>query len=615
MSINKIPNFACANMNLKEGEFNVSFEDKHNHVKVYAPLGTSINYGDCFKLEGIKRIDNRFNNSSSFDYRRYMFSKKILYIANVERYQYTNKNIISRVKTLRDKLIKYNCQKNESTCPIINQLLFGEKALNDEEKDLYGKVGLAPVFAISGLHITFFFNAILYFLAKLRVVQEDSKKIGFGLLAIYSILAGGSVSVKRAILMLGLQIFGKLSSLKSLCIAFIIFLIVNPFIILNSGFQLSFLITAVILIIPYKVFDSEFYNSIWLSYICYFMALPVSYHFNYSFNILAPICILIVTPIIITTLIPCSMLATLLNFKIIYVLISIQVLVIDSIANFFNTFTIVGGHITLLMWLLYLVLITLIIRYSELKFIKYIVVWFAIVSVDLTITPQISFIDVGQGDSALVETLFKNYLIDVGNEPNEVATELSYLDAVNIDEAFISHAHLDHYGSMSELPKDVHIKNVYELKGNQIISGSTGISEYQKYNNIEIIPYYGSNENDRELIVRFTIGKYSILFPGDVELESEEYLVKNYCDEIESTVIKVPHHGSRTSSSDQFLDCVNPDIAIISSGKHNMYHHPSTEIVEKYRARTLLYNTQEVGEVKLRIRRSGIEIWTKEKLR
>lgn len=602
-------------MNIKTSEYSSSFEDKRNHVKVYGDLNQDINYGDCFKINDVRSIENRFNNSSSFDYRRYMFSKKIMYMANIESYEYTNNNLVSSIKQLRMFIIKRNCQKNAATCPFINQLIFGEKAIANNDQELYGEVGLAPVFAISGLHITLFFNAILYVLAKFRIVHEDSKKVGFIVLSIYSILAGSSVSVKRAILMLGLQIFGKCSSLNSLLVSLIILLLINPLIILNSGFELSYLITAVILTVPLNKFENKLYNSILLSYVCYFAALPISYHFNYSFNLLAPICILLVTPIIISTLIPCCIIATVFDVSLLYALISIQIHLINIIAHVFEQFTIVGGHVNWLMWIIYIILIVALIIYWKANFIKYAIIWFIAISLDITVIAQVSFIDVGQGDCALVETMFKNYLFDVGNAPDEVVNELKYLDAINIDGLFISHAHLDHYGSMSELSKELHIANVYELEGNQVIRGSTSISEYQSNRNIVLFPYYGTNDNDRELVVKVMLGNYSILFPGDVELESEEYLVDNYCNQIQSTVIKVPHHGSRTSSSDEFLDCVKPEIAVISSGKRNMYHHPSDEIVEKYENRALLYNTQDVGEIKLWFKRSGIEIWTKEKLR
>lgn len=582
---------------------------------MYGTVNQDIHYGDCFQISEPTVITNRFNNSSSFDYKRYMFSKRILYSANIERYEYTNKNLITKIKELRKSIIDNNCQKNEITCPIINQLIFGEKAINDDDQELYGEVGLAPVFAISGLHITLFFNTIMYTLAKCRIVHDDSKKIGFGLLCVYSVLAGGSVSVKRAIIMLGLQIFGKFSSLTSLIISAILFIFINPVVIFNSGFQLSYLITAVILILPYNKFKNDVYNGMWLSYVCYLISLPISYHFNYSFNLFAPVCIVFITPLIVSLLIPCSIIATIFNLKFIYNLITIQITIINAVAHLFSKFTIVGGHVGVLMWIIYITLIVGLIMHWKVPYFKYLIVWFIVIGIDVTIFPQVSFIDVGQGDSALVETMFANYLVDVGNEPDEVISELSYLDAIDIKGIFISHAHLDHYGSMSELSNDLRIKSVYELTGNQIINNSIGVNENQRIGNVELFPYYGSNENDRELVVKFYFGKNSILFPGDVELESEEYLVDNYCNQLSSTIIKVPHHGSRTSSSDRFLDCVKPEIAIISSGRHNMYHHPSPEIVKKYEDRTLLYNTQEVGEIKVKIKRNGINIWTKEKLR
>jgi len=96
------------------------------------------------------------------------------------------------------------------------------------------------------------------------------------------------------------------------------------------------------------------------------------------------------------------------------------------------------------------------------------------------------------------------------------------------------------------------------------------------------------------------------LLTGDIQAESEKLLADHDGDALKSTVLLVPHHGSKTSSTAVFLNAVRPDIAIVSAGRYNRYHLPASVIVDRYNRRKIkLYNTADDGEISIRFSPQG----------
>ena len=103
------------------------------------------------------------------------------------------------------------------------------------------------------------------------------------------------------------------------------------------------------------------------------------------------------------------------------------------------------------------------------------------------------------------------------------------------------------------------------------------------------------DENDGSTVIYTTIYDNKILFMGDASIKSEEYILDNY-DIRDITILKVGHHGSRTSSSERFINCVNPTYALISAGIDNRFNHPHREVIERLNANnTIIYDVREKG--------------------
>lgn len=217
---------------------------------------------------------------------------------------------------------------------------------------------------------------------------------------------------------------------------------------------------------------------------------------------------------------------------------------------------------------------------------------------------KIHFIDVGQGDAALIELHGYTTLIDAG--PNSSAERLvNYLkeeDIKSIDYIIATHPDEDHIGGMDEVLRNFEVKNFYApkiIKNTETFKAM--IKELKKenlkinvpYKGMELdlgeeanltfltpVEYGGDNDNNSSLVTKISFKESSIIFMGDCESEVERHLLKE-SNLIESNIIKLGHHGSKSSTSIEFLKKVDPDYAIISCGKNNKYGHPHKETIDK----------------------------------
>ena len=226
----------------------------------------------------------------------------------------------------------------------------------------------------------------------------------------------------------------------------------------------------------------------------------------------------------------------------------------------------------------------------------------------------VHYIDVGQGDSILIQVNNKNLLIDSGPSSNRKDL-LDYLENLNIkklDYIIATHPHEDHIGNMDTIikrynigsfysPKVITSSNTFEsmisalvdknLKINVLKKGVKGIDlgknvEIQVFSPLENIS--SDNLNDYSPIIKITFVNNSFLFTGDTEVSTESMVISEN-NNLNCDILKVGHHGSSTSTSSSFLALVNPSVAIIPVGKNNSYGHPTPEVLsllDSYNIRT-----------------------------
>ena len=195
------------------------------------------------------------------------------------------------------------------------------------------------------------------------------------------------------------------------------------------------------------------------------------------------------------------------------------------------------------------------------------------------IRDYVSFINVGQGDSTLIKYKNSTILIDTGgNKYKDIAKEvlIPYFknqQIYRIDMLITTHDDFDHSGAVTSLVNNFNVRNY--VKDYQYFPLNVNGLEIKNYN---IYPELWKEENDKSLVLGFKINNYNYLVMGDAPKKIENEIVKNNtyipCD-----ILKVGHHGSKTSTGDNFIKYLRPKFAVISCGKNNMYGHPHESVL------------------------------------
>ena len=239
-------------------------------------------------------------------------------------------------------------------------------------------------------------------------------------------------------------------------------------------------------------------------------------------------------------------------------------------------------------------------------------------------TMEVSYLDVGQGDSAYIRVNDFDILIDAGPKSDSDRL-LEQLKAKNIDDfemIIATHPHEDHIGGMADvfqqydvesfyMPSVTHttktFENMVKAVSNEGIKIQT-IKEGMKFDlgtgaKIDVYsPIYESYEefNDYSPIMKLTFGETELIFTGDAEAHAEADVVAKYPDNLKADVLKFGHHGSSTSSTEEFLQSVSPEYGIISCGADNKYGHPHRETLDKISKYNIKsYRTDTQGQITL----------------
>ena len=266
------------------------------------------------------------------------------------------------------------------------------------------------------------------------------------------------------------------------------------------------------------------------------------------------------------------------------------------------------------------------------KFLFIYLICFFIHSNLFNIYPVITMLDVGQGDSILIEFPFNrgNILIDTGgNDSYSIIKNITipYLKKrgiKNIEYLIISHGDYDHMGEAINLVNNFKVDNVifncgeYQDLEKELIKvlDKKNIKYNTCINSIDVNNnkiYFLStreydNENDNSNVIYFNYNNYKFLFMGDAGVEVEEDLIEKYnLQDID--VLKVGHHGSKTSSSKEFINEINPKYSIISVGKNNRYGHPNDSVLDNLE-NSKIYRTDEDGSIMFKIKNEQLKIET-----
>lgn len=556
---------------------------------------------------------------------------------------------------------------NEDNSSLMKSIILGEYSYLDQDSiSKYRDLGLAHILAVSGLHIGIIAGFLIFILSNLGIKRKKVVLFTLFFIWFYGFLIGFPPSLLRANIMFSILYYAQVlsepyDSINGLFFAMLILLLINPMWIFNLGFQLSFLATFSIIYFTPKIqewfypYKNKFIYALVSILGVYIGVLPVqAYYFN-KISFLGILGNLIIAPILSLSLIlggfmvlffylisPLNIiLGAFLNL-----LLGIQFKFIEILSSIsLGTIKLYSPGIFEI--ILYYILILMIFKVLDIrrfqKNIKNTIIFylsffvlssFMILAFDKSM--EIHFIDVGQGDATLLRTYKGDYLVDTGGNlmdsfdigENITLPYLEKLGIKRLNGVFITHFHDDHSKSLPTLIDNLKIDRVFisyedynniafnKIKETKIplviLTEKDRITLNKKINlevlspNLDLINRKAS-PNDMSLVFLLTYFDKRILFTGDMERDAEKLLLGKIHNKID--IIKVPHHGSETSSTEELLNEIKPDIGVISVGRNNFYGHPRKEVLERYEEiRTNIYRTDTMGMTKIILDKDNIEV-------
>lgn len=610
---------------IKDNQIKISLKSKERIIVTYKYTGkvfNNLSYGDKIKVTGVLKEPSTNNIFNNFNYKKYLYNKKIYYIieaSKIDKIQ-NNNNHIYTIKNLL--YTRINSLKSSN---YIKALLFGDNKLDKEIKTSYQINGISHLFSVSGFHINFI-TSIIYFYLDRVTYNKKIKYITVDIFLVLYLLLCNTTSLLRCTVMnilLSINYLLKLDIKKIdiVLLTLILCIIINPFIIYDIGFIYSYTISFFLILYKnkYKT-NNKLLKIIYISLISFLVSLPINIYTSYEINFLSIILNIIIVPIVSLILLPLSLLTLIFPIldNILYLITSILEKISLYTSNI-NIFKQVLSKPSIILIIIYYLVIILILSKNKHYYLILILLIFHKTIPLYNSNLEVVMFDVGEADSMLISTPSKkvNILIDTGRgiDINNIIIYLKSIGISKLNYLIITHGDEDHIGGALYLIDNFKVDNVILNKGDYtelevelIIHLKNKNIKYT--NNINKIPLLGSymyllntkkfsNENDNSIVTYFEYQKYKFLFMGDSSSKTEEYLINNY-NLTNISFLKVGHHGSNTSSSPLFINKITPKVSLISVGRNNFYHHPNKEVLTNL-SNSVIYRTDINKSIKIKI--------------
>ena len=589
--------------------------------------------GDIIKVKG--SIEDPPSNKvfNLFSFKKYLLSKKI--------YKQITPTTIKKVSINKSVIYKLrriiNNRLNKLNNNYLNTFILGENSIDDKIYDTYKINGITHLFAISGMHIGIFSFILLFILDKIFLNKKISYILTSLFLLIYMFLIN-TLSVKRTVLLFIFLSINKIFKLNIktidiLIVILYILLIINPYYIYDTGFLYSFIISLFLIKFNNLYINNNFLlKTIIISIISFLASFPITINNNFEINIISPILNTIFVPFISIIVFPFSLI-TFIMPKLLFIF-NFLINILERISFILNNLKLilVFPKISILLIIIYyLILFLLLKKYKNYKIVIFILFIVFIYNIHLfNNNYKLTVFDVGQGDSMLLELKNKSILIDTGGTYNYSYSDniiIPYLKSIgvrSINYLILSHGDYDHIGEAINLVKKYKIENVIFNCG-EINNLENKLIEKLEEKHIK---YYScitelninknklyflqtkeyDNENDNSNVIYLNLNNYKFMFMGDAGIDKEKDILDRY-ELIDIDVLKVGHHGSKTSSGKEFINEINPKYSIISVGKNNKYGHPNKEVLENLE-NSKIYRTDKQGSIMFKIKNSRLQIKT-----
>jgi len=654
---------------------------------------SKLNFGDKISTIANFNLPAKIRNTGGFDYSNYLKTLGIYMTAEIQDTSVLAKlniNLIEKISYVISCKVKKFSNENleDNKKGILNALIIGDESeISSKIEEQYKKAGMIHLLVVSGGHVVFLIMLLECFFKLFNVSKKSSKYITISVIILYIFITGATPSIVRAgvvcIILKISEIIGRENDgYTTLFFVLLLILLKNPFSIFSLSLQLSFLgVFGIVMLYPMikekLIFLPSFIaDSLSLTTSAFLFVTPViAYNFNtiYLSGFISNIftlplsgfimmsgMILFIVYFVFPFIVPFFM--KIVSFCIYLMNLSAEIF---SNIDFLTYYTITPTKVSIVLYYLLVLCIFAknqdtsmleenslmlykrkLIRIRKEKIvISFIVLLliFSAIKISINKDLEISVIDVGHGDSILIETpCGKNILVDTGDSyirgdrvyDMGESTVVPYLldkGIKTLDLLILTHLDSDHIGGYESILKVIDVKTLgisinstKKEKYNEIIDmakkgnikikslkrgdtyafGDTIIKILlpQKVDKVE-------NENNDSIVFLLEHANKKALFVGDLEKEGEELLMDLEKD-LKVDILKVGHHGSNTSSSKDFVEKTNPKIALISVG-NRFPSVPGKEVLKRFSSiYTKVYRTDEKGEIKVKINRNTIKVET-----
>ena len=641
-------------------------------------------YGDVVTAEAVLEEPSIPLNSTDADYRPSKKADGIFFCvtgeydaSSVEAHVRSNFNIFDLAQSAREYFIGViDTYFSGDEAGLLRGILLSDKmGFSEEFRERLSDTGMMHITVASGLHVNCVLAVLLWILFSFRIHKRYAYPAAIAVLCAYAFLQGLTPSIIRAVIMTSIFLVGELLSRdydrrNTLYITAFLMLLFDPYMIYSIGLQLSFGAVLGIILFAAPIDNylvrvvkvKKLSSLISVSIAAQILILPVLAFYFDKISLYSIVANLLIVPVLTVTLalgfalFAVSWMGTAVGTVVAFVLGLFAkyingVIYVVSILPFATVDMFTMNIWKMLVYYLLFVILYLLIMKKSRKAVftvsgicAILVICIIAVNVYTGSLLRVTFINVGQGDAALIHIPGgKTAIIDGGGSSAVSETDLGeklfvpYLKhsgVETIDYAFVSHFDKDHAQGIAAAARLMNVKNLVlpHRRENEAIEYKDIIEKTAKEKGINVLYFMEGDsltidgvrfeafaptrknvqnrafsENNKSLVLKLTYGETSFLFTGDIELEAESKVAK-YGDAIRADVLKVAHHGSKTSSTEKFIKTCAPKYAIISEGKDNSYGFPAREtITTLVRNNVDIYQTSECGDISFYVGGDGMK--------
>lgn len=617
--------------------------------------------GSKLKIEGQLKLPKP-SSSGSFDYQEYLRHRYIQtsFMASSSQIDIspTQNNFLFKAASLvHRRVVQTTCQflKGDRAGLLLGILIGDTEKISDSLQEDFRLTGLTHILAVSGLNVGMLVVILLFVLRFFRLKPTAQFVIVISVVTFYALVTELEPSVLRASVMaalaMGAWLFGRKNDLiAAISAAAILLLLVDPFLIYNPSFQLSFAATLAILFLQplisqkLKVLGPRLKELVAVTLAAQLGVLPILVYFFNQLSVISILANVLVVPVTFLLLI-LGIVALVISFisqvlaGIVYFVAEILLDYMILTAHFLARFPAAAFYLTKpSFWAVlgyYLLLAGAFFMLKKFKkgFKLSTLVIFALACLLVASCMQareglapdkltVTFFDVGQGDMALIRSPEgKNILIDGSESGNVAVGDLNRSGVGKIDLLILSHPHYDHVGGLANVLESFPVGTVLDagfphpsfsyrsflkkIDEKDISYKLARSPQSLELGKLKIAVFYpdklmegtDSDANNNSVVTKITYQDFSVLLVGDVEKEAEDKLLALQ-ENLKADVLKMPHHGSQNGAELAFLKQVSPRVAIISVGAGNPFGHPAKTTLERLESLgTKIYRTDEDGTI------------------